>query len=54
MTSIHMVSCHEISKEDDSGKDEENAFGAQPSKTKENDEVLKNPSLYAIKINGAK
>ena len=54
VTSTHMVSCHEISEEDESGKDEENAFGAEPSKTKENDEVLKNPSLYAIKIKGTK
>ena len=49
VTSTHMISCHEISKEDESGKDEENAFGAKPSKTKEDDEVLKNPSLYATK-----
>ena len=54
VTSTHMVSCHEISEEDESGKNEENAFGAEPSKTKEDDEVLKNPSLYAIKIKGTK
>ena len=47
-----MVSCHETSEEDESGKDEENAFGAKPSKTKENDEVVANlqclPSLFSI------
>ena len=54
VTSTHMVSYHEISKEDESGKDEENAFGAEPSKTKEDDEIHRNPSLYATKIKGAK
>ena len=49
-----MVFYHEISKEDESGKNEENAFVAEPSKTKEDDDVLKNPSLYAIKIKGTK
>ena len=49
-----MVFYHEISKEDESGKNEENAFVAEPSKTKEDDDVLKNPSLYAIKIKGGK
>ena len=42
MTSTHMVSCHEISEEDESCKDEENAFGAEPSKTKEDDDVVAN------------
>ena len=37
-----MVSCHETSEEDESGKDEENTFGAKPRKNKENDEVLAN------------
>ena len=71
-------------EEDESGKDEENTFGVEPSKTKEDDEVvadqqclpslfnihemlqlleetrialiqvLKNSSLYATKIKGAK
>ena len=54
MTSTHMISCHEISKEDESGKDEENDFGAEPNKTKEDDEIHRNPSLYATKIKGAK
>ena len=54
VTSTHMVSYHEISKEDESGKDEENTFGAVPRKTKEDDEVLKNPSHYATKIKRAK
>ena len=40
--STHMVSCHKTSEEDESGKDEENAFGAKPSKTKEDDEVVAN------------
>ena len=40
-----MVSYHEILKEDELGKDEENAFGAEPSKTKEDDEIHRNPSL---------
>ena len=39
VTSTHMVSYHEISKEDESGKDEENAFGAEPSKTKKDDDI---------------
>ena len=51
-TSTHMVSCHEISEEDESSKDEENAFGVEPSKTKEDDEVVANlqclPSLFSI------
>ena len=42
VTSTHMVSCHEILEEDESGKDEENVFGAEPSKTKEDDEVVVN------------
>ncbi|KAL6344470.1 hypothetical protein AAG906_039726 [Vitis piasezkii] len=42
VTSTHMVSCHEISEEDESSKDEENIFGAGPSKTKEDDEVVAN------------
>ena len=37
VTSTHMVSCHEISEEDESSKDEENIFDAEPSKTKEDD-----------------
>ena len=32
VTSTHMVSCHETSEKDESGKDEENAFGAKPRK----------------------
>ena len=52
MTSIHMVSCHEISEEDESGKDKENAFDAELSKTKEDDEVVANlqclPSFFNI------
>ena len=52
MTSTHMVSCHEISEEDESSKDEENTFGVEPSKTKEDDEVVANlqclPSLFSI------
>ena len=47
-----MVSCHEISEEDESCKDEENAFGVEPSKTKEDDDVVANlqclPSLFNI------
>ena len=54
VTSTHMVSCHEISEEDESGKDEENAFGVEPSKTKEDHEMHRNPSLYAAKIKEAK
>lgn len=54
VTSTHMVSYYEISKEDESGKDEENAFGAKPSKTKKDDEIHRNPSFYATKIKGAK
>ena len=42
VTSTHMVSCHETSKEDELGKDEENVFGAEPSKTKEDDEIVAN------------
>ena len=42
VTSTHMVSCHEISEEDESSKDEENIFGAGPSKTNEDDEVVAN------------
>ena len=49
-----MVSCHEISEKDESSKDEENVFGVEPSKTKEDDEIHRNPSLYATKIKGAK
>ena len=52
MTSTHMLSCHEILEEDESGKDEENTFGVEPSKTKEDDEVVANlqclPSLFNI------
>ena len=52
VTSTHMVSCHEISEEDESCKDKENAFGAEPSKTKEDDDVVANlqclPSLFNI------
>ena len=52
MTSTHMVSCHEILEEDESGKDEENTFGVELSKTKEDDEVVANlqclPSLFNI------
>ena len=52
VTSTHMVSCHETSEEDESGKDEENTFGAKPSKTKEDDEVVANlqclPSFFSI------
>ena len=47
-----MVSCHKILEEDESGKVEENVFGAEPSKTKEDDEVVANlqclPSLFNI------
>ena len=47
-----MVSYHEISEEDESGKDEENAFSVEPSKTKEDDEVVANLqcllSLFSI------
>ena len=47
-----MVSYHEISEENESGKDEENAFSVEPSKTKEDDEVVANlqclPSLFSI------
>ena len=47
-----MVSYHEISEEDESGKDEENAFSVEPSKTKEDDEVVANlqclPLLLSI------
>ena len=42
VTSTHMVSCHATSEEDELGKDEENAFGANPSKTKEDDEEVAN------------
>ena len=49
-----MVFYHEISKEDESGKNEENAFVAEPSKTKEDHEMHRNPSLYAAKIKEAK
>ena len=42
VTSTHMVSCHEILEEDELGKVEENVFGAEPSKTKEDDEVVAN------------
>ena len=52
VTSTHMVSCHETSEEDKSGKNEENAFGAELSKTKEDDEIVENlqclPSLFSI------
>ena len=52
VTSTHMVSCHEILEEDELGKDEENVFGAEPCKTKEDDEVVANlqclPSLFNI------
>ena len=54
VTSTHMISYHEISKEDESGKDEENAFSAEPNKTKKDDEIHRNPSFYATKIKGAK
>nr|CAN74397.1 hypothetical protein VITISV_011203 [Vitis vinifera] len=54
VTSTHMVSCHEILEEDESGKDKENIFGVEPSKTKEDDEILKNSLLYATKITRAK
>ena len=46
VTSNHMVSCHEILEEDESSKDKENIFGAEPSKTKEDDEVVANLSVY--------
>ena len=46
VTSTHMVSCHEILEEDESSKDKENIFGAEPSKTKEDDEVVANLSVY--------
>ena len=42
VTSTHMVSYHEILKEDELGKDEENTFGIESSKTKEEDEVVAN------------
>ncbi|KAL6331418.1 hypothetical protein AAG906_011356 [Vitis piasezkii] len=42
VTSTHMVSCQETSEKDESGKDEEIFFGAKPSKTKEDDEVVAN------------
>ena len=42
VTSTHMVSCDETSKEDELGKDEENVCGAEPSKNKEDDEIVAN------------
>ena len=42
MTSTHMVSCHEILEKDELGKVIENVFGAEPSKTKEDDEIVAN------------
>ena len=42
MTSIHMVSCHENSKEDVPSEDEKSALGIESSKTKEEDEVVAN------------
>ena len=70
MTATHMVFYHETSKEDRPSEDEESVLSTKSSKTKEEDEVvtnlqclpslfsihemLKNPSLYATKINGAK
>ena len=52
VTSTHMVSCHEILKENESSKDEEKSFGAEPNKTKKDDEVVANlqclPSLFNI------
>ena len=42
VTSTHMVSCHETLEEDELSKDEEIFFGAKPSKTKEDDEVVAN------------
>ena len=47
-----MASCHEISEENKSGKDEEKVFDAEPSKTKEDGEVVASlqclPSLFNI------
>ena len=52
VTSTHMVSCHKILEEEESGKVEENVFSAEPSKTKEDDEVVASlqclPSLFNI------
>ena len=52
MTSTHMVSCHENSKEDEPSEDEKNTLGIESSKTKEDDEVVANlqclPSLFNI------
>ena len=48
VTSTHMVSCHEILEEDEPDKDEENAFGAESSKTKEDDEVVTNLQCLLI------
>ena len=42
MTSIHMVSCHENSKEDVPSEDEKSALGIESSKTKEEDGVVAN------------
>ena len=42
MTSTHMVPCHENSKEDKPSENEENTFGIESSKTKEEDEVVAN------------
>ena len=38
MTSTHIVSCHETSKEDGPSEDEKDVLGAELSKTKEEDE----------------
>ena len=42
MTSTHMVSCNENSKNDEPSEDEENTLGIESSKTKEEDEVVAN------------
>ena len=43
MTSTHMVSYHETSKENRPIKDEERAPGVKSRKTKEDDKVVANP-----------
>ena len=52
MTSTHMVSCHENSKEDEPSEDEKNTLGIESSKTKEDDEVVANlqclPSFFGF------
>ena len=52
MTSTHMVSCHETSKEDGPSEDEESVIGIELSKTKEEDDVVANLqcllSLFSI------